>query len=63
MAIKLTNREWCACVNDYKHEFICDTDSDFATLPDASVGSAAVSVETGNVQVVNASGEWVAFGG
>lgn len=63
MAIKLVNYEWCACVEDYRREFICDTDADFENLPPAAVGSIALSVATGNIRVVNASGKWVAFGG
>lgn len=44
-------------------EFLCDTDADFASLPVASVGSSAVSIESGDVMVVNTSGKWVKFGG
>ena len=44
-------------------EYICDTDADFANLPEACTGSTAVSLESGKVMVVNTSGEWVAFGG
>lgn len=61
MAIKLVNRDYCACVDDYRHEYICDTDEDFASLPKACVGSTAVSLATGAVRVVNTAGEWVAF--
>jgi hypothetical protein len=63
MAYKLIKEEYCACVDAQRKEFLCDTDADFANLPKSCVGSTAVSVETGNVQVVNASGNWVAFGG
>ena len=63
MAIKLIKREYCAVVDCYRSEYIVDTDADFENLPEASTGSTALSVETGNVKIVNASGEWVAFGG
>lgn len=62
MAIKLTNREWCGCVNDYRCEFICDTDADFENLPHACTGSTAVSLQSGKIMVVNTQGEWVPFG-
>mgnify|MGYP003288206324 CR=1 FL=1 len=61
MAIKLTNREYCACMNDYKCEYICDTDDDFKSLPSACTGSTAVSIKTGAIRAVNTKGEWVAF--
>ena len=63
MAYKLINEEYCACVDAQRKEFLCDTDADFTTLPKCCTGSTAVSVATGNVYVVNASGNWVAFGG
>lgn len=44
-------------------EYLCDTDADFENLPDANVGSSAVSIESGKVMIVNTSGKWVAFGG
>lgn len=62
MAYKLISREWCACVNDYRCDYIVDTPADFENLPKSCVGSTAVS-PNGDVRVVNASGEWVAFGG
>lgn len=61
MAYKLINQEYCPFSNNYRREYLCDTDADFDNLPDACVGSTAVSVETGNVLVVNTSGDWVAF--
>jgi hypothetical protein len=65
MAIKLLTREWCKCADEYKHEFIVDTDADFDALPTEGVGtgSTAVSLESGTVKVVNTQGEWVTFGG
>ena len=62
MAIKLVNREWCACVNDFRHEYIVDSNDDFANLPQCAAGSTALS-PSGDMRMVNASGEWVEFGG
>lgn len=44
-------------------EFLCDTDADFASLPECDPGSSALSIESGSVKVVNTSSQWVAFGG
>lgn len=63
MAIKLMSREWVPFTHDYRCEYICDNDADFASLPESSVGSSAVSLESGKVMIVNTSGNWVAFGG
>ena len=63
MAHKKIDEVYCPYVRAMRKEFICDTDADFANLPKCCTGSTAVSVATGNVVVVNASGEWVAFGG
>jgi hypothetical protein len=63
MAIKLINQEFCPYSKETKKEFLCDSDADFAKLPVACTGSTAVSIATGNVRIVNTSGEWVAFGG
>lgn len=63
MAIQLIKEEYSFHANAMVREFICDTDADFADLPTSCVGSTAVSVATGNVYVVNASGYWVEFGG
>lgn len=63
MAYKQIKNRFVSCDEERYGEFICDTDADFADLPKAYAGSTAVSVETGNVYVVNASGEWVKFGG
>jgi hypothetical protein len=62
MAIKLINREWCAYADDFKCEFIVDSNDDFANLPKSCAGSTALS-PTGDMMFVNASGEWVKFGG
>ena len=63
MAIKLVSKEYVPSLDDYKCEYIVDTDSDLANLPDGCTGSSAVSVESGSVRVVNASGAWANFGG
>lgn len=63
MAIKLINREWCACQADYKRDYIVDTQADVASLPVCCTGSSALVVESGAVYIVNASGAWVVFGG
>lgn len=63
MAYKMIDEAYCPYVRAMRREFICDTDADFADLPECCVGSTAVSLETGNVRVVNSKGEWVAFGG
>lgn len=44
-------------------EYICDTEADVANLPKCCPGSTAVVVATGNLYVVNASYQWVKFGG
>lgn len=61
MAVKLISQEWCPCTNDYRKEFICDTDADFDSLPEACTGSSALSIASGSVRMVNTSGEWVPF--
>lgn len=61
--VKMISREWCACVNDYRCEYVVDTDADFDSLPTCATGSTALSVQSGTVKMVNASGEWAVFGG
>lgn len=63
MATKMINKEYCSCLDDYKQDFIVDTEADIATLPECCTGSSALVVETGSVYIVNASGDWVVFGG
>ena len=63
MAYKLIKEDYCAFANAQIREYLCDTDADFGSLPACCTGSSAVSIETGNVRVVNTNGEWVAFGG
>lgn len=62
MAIKETSREFSASVGDYQREFYCDTEADVSDLPACCTGSTAVIVSTGQIMMVNASGEWVEFG-
>lgn len=62
MASICINKKHTSIINEYRCEFICDTDEDFATLPEADVGSTAVSLASGAIRVVNTAGEWVAFG-
>lgn len=63
MATKLIDTKVNPWTNKKHQEFICDTDADFANLPKGKPGDTAVSAATGNVYVVNASGNWVPFGG
>lgn len=69
MAIKMINKRYCTQADGDKYvcEFICDTEDDAANLqtehPECSTGSTAVVCNTGDVYVVNASGQWVKFGG
>lgn len=44
-------------------EFVCDTEADIAKLPSCGCGCTALVIATGNVYIVNASGQWVKFGG
>lgn len=62
MAINVIDIKYNKAVRNTIHEFICDTDTDFALLPKCDPGSIAVSIATGTVYVVNASGNWVEFG-
>lgn len=66
MAIKIIDKKWVpsSVPGDCKNmttTYITDTDADFAKLPKCYPGSTAVSAATGNVMVVNASGQWVDF--
>ena len=63
MAIKMINREYCPCLNEYKQDYIVDTDADVKDLPKCCVGSSALVVESGAVYMVNASGVWAVYGG
>ena len=51
-------------VGNYNHDtYMLDTDADVASLPENNPGSSAISAASGKVYIVNASGEWVEFGG
>lgn len=63
MAVKLINKEYSPYLDEYKHDYIVDTESDIASLPECCVGSSALVVESGAVYMVNASGIWAVFGG
>ena len=63
MAIKMINREYCPCLDDYQYDYIVDAESDVANLPQSCTGSSALVVESGAVYMVNASGVWAVFGG
>lgn len=63
MAIKEVNRQYSPSLDDYIEEYILDTPSDVPHLPNAPASSMAVVATTGDVYVVNASGQWVPFGG
>lgn len=43
--------------------FVCDTENDVSSLPPSAPGSSAVVIKTGNVYMVNSSGQWELFGG
>lgn len=61
MATKLIEKTYCPFRDAYECEYLCDTDTDFADLPESAPGSTAISIETGNVRIVNTQGEWVPF--
>ena len=63
MAIKMIKSEYCPCVDDYRRDYIVDTEADVANLPQCCTGSSALVVESGAVYMVNASGVWAVFGG
>lgn len=63
MAYKIINEAYCPYADAQRKEFICDKDADITYLPECCTGSTALSVETGNLYMVNASGNWVLVGG
>lgn len=69
MSIKMINKKYSTQDDGdrYVCEFICDTESDVETLraehPNCCPQSTALVCSTGDVYVVNASGQWVKFGG
>ncbi len=47
-----------------KYDYVMDTDADAENLPaTCASGSTAISVASGNIFMVNASGEWKLLGG
>lgn len=62
MAIELINSEWRPEIGRRK-EFIADTEADVSALPQCVPSSTALISATGDLYIVNASGEWVKFGG
>lgn len=61
MAYKVVEIEYRSCMDDFVKKYVVDSDADFATLPKSAPTSTALS-PSGKVQMVNASGDWVAFG-
>jgi hypothetical protein len=50
--------------SNVRYDYIIDTDADAETLPqNCASGSTALSCESGNMFIVNASGVWVKLGG
>lgn len=62
MAIQLVKREYCEHADDYICDFIVDSTEDLENLPECCAGSTALS-PSGDIYMVNASNEWVEFGG
>lgn len=62
MAFKMIHDEWDPEIGQQK-EFILDDEADVATLPECVPGSTALVCASGSVYIVNASGQWVKFGG
>lgn len=59
MAYKIIDKQYCAFADDYRYEYVVDSDDDIASLPKACVGSTAiVAAENGNIYMTNTSGEW-----
>lgn len=61
MGVRLICSTLCSTENKFRREFICDTDADFADLPESATGSTAVSIESGNIRMVDTNGEWKPF--
>ena len=61
MGIVSLSKKYTHVKHEYRHDYLCDTDADFESLPEADVGSTALSVASGNVRMVNTEGEWVPF--
>lgn len=53
-----------ATCENRRYDYIIDNDEDAAHLPErCAAGSTALSCDSGNVFIVNASGNWVKLGG
>ena len=63
MAYKLIEKEFSYVLKDSVCSFICDTDTDVASLPKCRCGSSALVIATGDVYVVNTAGAWTKVGG
>lgn len=63
MAYKVTNEVFCHFTGEYRKEIICDTEADISSLPACCPWSTCLVAATGNVYIVNASGNWVKMGG
>lgn len=65
MAIKCIKKEHTLHEDGYVTvcDFVCDTEDDVAKLPKCCTNSKALVVDTGDVYMVNASCNWVKFGG
>lgn len=62
LAYTITDMKWVPGTHsELMAYYLCDSDDDFASLPTAIPGSKAVSADTGNGMIVNASGQWVPF--
>lgn len=63
MAFIFTEKRWSFGTASYQYDYILDTDADAENLPSARPGSTAFSVDSGNLFMVNASGQWRQVGG
>ena len=60
MAIRKISCEYCPAADEYREEFVLDSATDVADLPECCPGSTAmVADKDGAMYMVNASGEWV----
>lgn len=58
MAYKIINKEYCACVDDYRLTIIADTDDDIKNIPSCCVGSIAIVADGGIEYMTNTAGKW-----
>lgn len=68
MAIKLLSKKLMEIPVDkstpeYVCEYLCDSDSDVASLPTCAPSSTAIVIDSGALYIVNTSGKWAKFGG